>query len=77
VSAEADAIRMQGEIVDSLPNATYRVKLENGQMVVGHVAAEMRVHTVRILPGDRVTVELTQYDFSRARIVSRAGQGKE
>jgi len=68
---------MQGEIVDSLPNATYRVKLENGQMVVGHVAGGMRMHTVRILPGDRVTVELTQYDLSRARIVSRAGQGKE
>ena len=68
---------MQGEVIENLPNATFRVRLENGQMVVGHVAGEMRMHTVRMLPGDRVTVELTQYDLSRARIVSRAGQGKE
>jgi translation initiation factor IF-1 len=72
-----DAIRMQGEVIENLPNAAFRVKLENGQMVVGHVAGKMRMHAVRMLPGDRVTVELTQYDFSRARIVSRAGQGKE
>ena len=72
-----EVVRMQGEVLDNLPNATFRVKLENGQMVVGHVAGAMRMHTVRMLPGDRVTVELTQYDFSRARIVSRAGQGKE
>jgi len=72
-----DVIQMQGEILDNLPNATYMVRLENGHVVTGHVAGEMRMHTIRILPGDRVTVELTPYDLSRARIVSRARQGKE
>jgi len=67
-----DVIRMQGEILDNLPNATYKVKLENGQVVLGHVSGEMRMHTIRILPGDKVTVELTPYDHSRARIVFRA-----
>ena len=75
--AKDDTVRMQGEIVDDLPNATFRVRLENGHVVIGHVAGEMRMHTVRILPGDRVTVELTPYDVSKARIVSRARQGKE
>jgi translation initiation factor IF-1 len=69
--ANADVIRMQGEIVERLPNATFRVKLENGRVVLGHVAGEMRMHTIRMLPGDGVTVELTPYDLSRARIVSR------
>ena len=72
-----DVVRMQGEILDNLPNATFRVKLANGQVVVGHVAGEMRMHYVRMLPGDRVTVELTPYDVSRARIVSRARTGEE
>jgi len=72
-----DVIQMQGEILDNLPNATYKVRLENGHVVTGHVAGEMRMHAIRILPGDRVTVELTPYDLSRARIVSRARQGKE
>jgi translation initiation factor IF-1 len=67
-----DAIQMQGEVVDSLPNATFRVRLDNGQVVLGHVAGEMRMHYTRILPGDKVTVELTPYDLSRARIVFRA-----
>ena len=67
-----DVTRMQGEILEALPNATFKVKLENGHVVVGHVAGEMRMHTIRMLPGDKVTVELTPYDLSRARIVFRA-----
>jgi len=67
-----DVIRMQGEILDNLPNATFKVKLENGHVVTGHIAGEMRMHYTRILPGDKVTVELTPYDHSRARIVFRA-----
>jgi translation initiation factor IF-1 len=67
-----DVIQMQGEIIDNLPNATFKVKLENGHVVVGHVSGTMRMHYIRILPGDRVTVELTPYDLSRARIVFRA-----
>jgi translation initiation factor IF-1 len=67
-----DVIQMQGEILDNLPNATFKVKLENGHIVLGHVSGEMRMHYIRMLPGDKVTVELTPYDLSRARIVFRA-----
>jgi translation initiation factor IF-1 len=67
-----DVIQMRGEILDNLPNATFKVKLENGHVVVGHIGGEMRMHHTRMLPGDRVTVELTPYDLSRARIVFRA-----
>src|SRR5690606_26316263 len=70
--AKDDVIQMQGEVVENLPNATFRVKLENGHMVLGHISGKMRMHYIRILPGDRVTVELTPYDLSRARIVFRA-----
>jgi translation initiation factor IF-1 len=67
-----DVIQMQGEILENLPNATFRVKLENGHVVLGHISGKMRMHYIRILPGDKVTVELTPYDLSRARIVFRA-----
>lgn len=67
-----DVIQMQGEILETLPNATFRVKLENGFVVLGHISGRMRMHYIRILPGDKVTVELTPYDLSRARIVYRA-----
>ena len=67
-----DVIQMQGEILDNLPNATFKVKLENGHVVLGYICGKMRMHYIRILPGDKVTVELTPYDLSRARIVFRA-----
>ena len=70
--AKEDVIEMQGEIVENLPNATFRVKLENGHIVLGHISGKMRMHYIRILPGDKVTVELTPYDLTRARIVFRA-----
>ena len=67
-----DVIQMQGAIVETLPNATFRVRLENGHVVLAHVSGKMRMHYIRILPGDKVTVELTPYDLTRARIVFRA-----
>ena len=70
--AKDDVIQMQGEILENLPNATFRVKLENGHVVLGHISGKMRMHYIRILPGDKVTVELTPYDLTRARIVFRA-----
>jgi translation initiation factor IF-1 len=70
--AKEDVIQMQGEIEESLPNATFRVKLENGHSVLGHISGKMRMHYIRILPGDKVTVELTPYDLTRGRIVFRA-----
>ena len=63
---------MAGEIVESFPNATFQVKLENGHIVLGHIAGKMRMHYIRILPSDKVTVELTPYDLTRAHNVFRA-----
>jgi translation initiation factor IF-1 len=70
--AKEDTIEMQGEVLENLPNASFRVKLENGHVVLGYISGKMRMHYIRILPGDKVTVELTPYDLSRARIVYRA-----
>ncbi|CAE6741492.1 translation initiation factor IF-1 [Candidatus Nitrotoga fabula] len=67
-----DAMQMQGEVLESLPNATFRVKLENGHVVLGHISGKMRMHYIRILPGDKVTVELTPYDLTKGRITFRA-----
>ena len=69
--SKEDVIQMAGEIVENLPNATFRVKLENGHVVLGHISGKMRMHYIRILPGDRVQVELTPYDLSRGRITYR------
>ena len=63
---------MLGEIEEILPNATFRVKLDNGHVVLGHISGKMRMHYIRILPGDKVTVEMTPYDLTRGRIVFRA-----
>ncbi len=65
--AKEEAMQMQGEILESLPNATFRVKLENGHIVLGHISGKMRMHYIRILPGDKVTVELTPYDLTKGR----------
>ena len=70
--AKEETIQMLGEIAETLPNATFRVKLENGHIVLGHISGKMRMHYIRILPGDKVTVELTPYDLTRGRIVFRA-----
>ena len=70
--AKEDVIEMQGEVVENLPNATFRVKLENNHMVLGHISGKMRMHYIRILPGDKVTVQLTPYDLTKGRIVFRA-----
>ena len=70
--SKEEMIQMQGEIAETLPNATFTVRLENGHVVLAHISGKMRMHYIRILPGDKVTVELTPYDLSRARIVFRA-----
>jgi len=69
--AKDDAIQMQGEIIETLPNATFRVKLENDHVVLGHISGKMRMNYIRILPGDKVTVEMTPYDLTKARIIFR------
>lgn len=70
--AKDDVIQMQGEIIENLPNATFRIKLENGQTVQGYISGKMRMNYIRILPGDKVTVEMTPYDLTRARVIFRA-----
>ena len=67
-----DIIEIQGSVLETLPNAMFRVQLDNGHKILAHISGKMRMHFIRILPGDKVTVELTPYDLSRARIVFRA-----
>jgi translation initiation factor IF-1 len=69
--AKEDYIEMQGEVVENLPNATFKVRLENGHIVLGFISGKMRMHYIRILPGYKVTVQLTPYDLSKARIIFR------
>jgi translation initiation factor IF-1 len=70
--AKEDALQMEGEVVETLPNTTFRVKLDNGHVVTAHISGRMRKNYIRILTGDKVTVELTPYDLSKGRIVYRA-----
>jgi len=67
-----DAIRVEGKVLESLPNAMFRIELGNGHKVLAHVSGKMRMHFIRILPGDIVSVELSPYDLTRGRIVYRA-----
>jgi translation initiation factor IF-1 len=66
-----DAIMLEGTVVEPLPNAMFRVELENGHKVLAHSSGKMRMHRIRILPGDKVQVEITPYDLSRGRITYR------
>jgi translation initiation factor IF-1 len=70
--AKEDIIQMEGTVIDTLPNTTFRVELENGHVVTAHISGKMRKHYIRILTGDKVTVELTPYDLSKGRITYRA-----
>jgi translation initiation factor IF-1 len=70
--AKEEAIEVEGIVTEPLPNAMFRVELENGHTVLAHISGKMRKYFIRILPGDRVTVELSPYDLSRGRITYRA-----
>lgn len=67
-----EAIQVEGIIVEPLPNAMFRVELDNGHKVLAHISGKMRMHFIKILPGDRVTIELSPYDLSRGRITFRS-----
>ena len=69
--AKEDVIEMQGTILDTLPNTMFKVELENGHVLIAHISGKMRKNYIRILTGDKVTVELTPYDLSKGRIVFR------
>lgn len=66
-----DAIKLQAKVIEALPNAVFKVELENGHVIMAHVSGKMRMHFIRILPGDNVTVEMSPYDLNRGRIVLR------
>lgn len=66
-----DVIEVEGTVIEPLPNAMFRVELENGHKVLAHISGKMRMHFIRILPGDKVTVQLSPYDLSRGRITYR------
>ncbi|MCC2644438.1 MAG: translation initiation factor [Burkholderiales bacterium] len=70
--AKDDVIQFEGEVIEALPNTMFRVQLENGHVVLCHISGKMRMNYIRILPGDKVTVEMTPYDLNKARIVFRA-----
>jgi len=69
--AKEEAIEVEGTVIEPLPNAMFRVELDNGHVVLAHISGKMRKFYIRILPGDRVTVELSPYDLSRGRITYR------
>jgi translation initiation factor IF-1 len=69
--AKDDTIIAEGVVVESLPNATFKVELENGHVVLAHISGKMRMHFIKILPGDKVTIEISVYDLSKGRITYR------
>ncbi len=69
--AKEDSIQMEGRVIETLPNTMFRVELENGHVVTAHISGRMRKHYIRILTGDKVTVELTPYDLTKGRIIFR------
>lgn len=70
--AKGDAIEVQGSVLEALPNATFKVELENGHVVLAHISGKLRMNFIRIMPGDKVTIELSPYDLTRGRITWRA-----
>ncbi len=69
--AKEDKIQVEAEVTDALPNAMFKVKLENGHTVLAHLAGKMRMHYIKIVPGDRVSVEISPYDLTKGRITYR------
>lgn len=75
--AKEEAIEVEGTIIEPLPNAMFRVELDNGHKVLAHISGKMRMHFIKILPGDRVTVELSPYDLTRGRVTFRTKNNKK
>ncbi len=69
--AKQDVIELEATVIETLPNTTFRVRLENGAVILAHVSGKIRMHYIRILPGDRVTVQISPYDLTRGRITFR------
>jgi translation initiation factor IF-1 len=69
--SKEDVVELEGEVLEALPNAMFKVRLENGHEILAHISGKMRMHYIKILPGDKVTVELSVYDLNRGRITFR------
>ncbi|HOD66682.1 MAG TPA: translation initiation factor IF-1 [candidate division Zixibacteria bacterium] len=69
--AKEETITVEGRVIEPLPNATFKVELDNGHVVLAHISGKMRMHFIKILPGDKVTLELSPYDLTRGRITYR------
>ena len=69
--AKEENIELDGEVVDTLPNTTFKVKLENGHTIIAHISGKMRMHYIKLLPGDKVKLEMSPYDLTKARITYR------
>lgn len=67
-----DALELEGTVIEALPNTMFKVQLENGHIILAHISGKLRMHNIRILPGDKVTLEMSPYDLTRARIIWRA-----
>ena len=72
--SKSDVIEVEGKVVEKLPNAMFKVELENGHQVLGHISGKLRMNFIKILPGDKVTLELSPYDLSKGRIIWRDKQ---
>lgn len=70
--AKDDVLELEGTVIDALPNAMFNVELENGHKILAHISGKLRMHYIRILPGDKVTLEMSPYDLTRGRIIWRA-----
>lgn len=70
-SEQNQTIELEGKVIESLPNTVFRVQLDSGQMILGHLSGKMRLHRIRVLPGDKVLIEVTPYDLSKGRITRR------
>lgn len=75
--SKEDVIEVEGTVIEALPNAMFQVELENGHKVLAHISGKLRMHFIRILPGDKVTIELSPYDLSRGRITWRGHKPKQ
>ncbi len=71
MSNTKEVIEVEGTVLETLPNAMFRVELENGHVILAHISGKMRMHYIKILPGDRVTIEMTPYDLTKGRVVYR------
>ena len=77
MSNTKEVIEVEGTVLETLPNAMFRVELENGHVILAHISGKMRMHYIKILPGDRVTIEMTPYDLTKGRVVYRHKETKQ